>query len=149
MKTLFLAWQDQVGTRAWYPIGRLDADQERSNYRFGYTRGAEIAHEQAGLEPLDSFPDFHRSYESSELFPLFRNRIISSERQDFQEYCVGSIVPRSGRPTGYFWLSTGGERQTTISKFFQELNGTGTTAFDAVSFCTAGGMSTKPRKRNS
>ena len=27
-KTLFLAWQDTAATRAWYPIGRLDADSE-------------------------------------------------------------------------------------------------------------------------
>ena len=45
-----------------------------------------MAHKNAGLEPLDSFPDFHKLYEASELFPLFRNRIVDAERKDFKEY---------------------------------------------------------------
>ena len=86
MRTLFLAWQDKAATRAWYPIGRLDADAERSNFQFRYTCGAEMARNNAGLEPLDSFPDFHKIYTSSDLFPLFRNRILGEGREDFKEY---------------------------------------------------------------
>src|SRR5260370_19464599 len=85
MKTLFLAWQDTTATRAWFPIGRLDANMEGADFRFGYTYGAKMAHDQAGMEPLDSFPDFTEIYESSELFPLFRNRILGVERKDFKE----------------------------------------------------------------
>jgi len=33
-KTLFLAWQDKRLTRAWFPIGRLDAPADRRLYRF-------------------------------------------------------------------------------------------------------------------
>ena len=29
-RTLFLAWQDKAQSRRWFPIGRLDADIERS-----------------------------------------------------------------------------------------------------------------------
>ena len=86
MKTLFLAWQDHAATRAWYPIGRLDADLGKSRYQFGYTHGAELANKRAGLKPLDAFPDFRGVYQSGELFPLFRNRILGEDRKDFQEY---------------------------------------------------------------
>lgn len=54
------------------------ADVPARHYVFGYTRGAERAEREAGLRPLESFPDFHRRYESAELFPLFRNRILSN-----------------------------------------------------------------------
>ena len=33
MRTLFLAWQATTD-RAWFPIGRLEADTEHSLYRF-------------------------------------------------------------------------------------------------------------------
>ena len=49
MNTLFLAWQDTGSSRAWFPIGRLDADLPHSRYTFGYTRGAERAAAEAGL----------------------------------------------------------------------------------------------------
>lgn len=95
MKTLFLAWQDQTKTRAWYPIGRLDADPAAQIFRFAYLHGAKTAQEQAGLEPLDSFPDFHQKYEDCELFPLFKNRLMDQSRGDFAEY-----ISRLGLPPG-------------------------------------------------
>ena len=121
MKTLFLGWQDTAATRAWYPIGRLDADVARSRFQFGYTHGAELAHEKAGLEPLDSFPDFLKVYESSELFPLFRNRILDEERRDFKEYLKQlDLSPEHADPLEILAL-TGGERQTDNLEVFPKI----------------------------
>jgi hypothetical protein len=121
MKTLFLAWQDQARTRRWFPIGRLDADPAASRFCFGYTRGAEIAHKAAGLEPLDSFPDFHGHYESSELFPLFRNRVLSEDRKDFAEYLEQlDLEPGDASPLEILAL-TGGERQTDNLEVFPKI----------------------------
>ena len=121
MKTLFLAWQDTSATRAWYPIGRLDADLSTSRFRFGYTRGAEIAHQKSGLEPLDSFPDFRRIYEASELFPLFRNRVLGQERKDFKEYLAQlDLTPEQADPLEILAL-TGGERQTDNLEVFPKI----------------------------
>lgn len=86
MNSLFLAWQDVGPSRAWFPIGRLDADVTANHFVFGYTNGAERAAADAGLQPLESFPDFNRTYESSELFPLFRNRVLSPSREEFTSY---------------------------------------------------------------
>lgn len=92
MKSLFLAWQapkDSDRSRAWFPIGRLDAESsgsEVTSCRFRYTGGAARAHEEVGFEPLVSFPDFGEDYHSEKLFPLFRNRVLSSKRADFPEY---------------------------------------------------------------
>lgn len=121
MKTLFLAWQDTVATRAWYPIGRLDADVPASRYRFGYTHGAEMAHKKAGLEPLDSFPDFRKIYESPELFPLFRNRVLAESRSDFKEHLQQlDLSPERADPLEILAL-TGGERQTDNLEVFPKI----------------------------
>lgn len=89
MKTLFLAWQAPEKSkqpRSWYPVGRLDAEVERSSFRFGYTQGALKARDEAGFVPLFAFPNLREVYESNRLFPLFQNRVLSAKRPDFQEY---------------------------------------------------------------
>ena len=85
-QTLFLAWQDKAWTRGWFPIGRLDVVMQTPLYRFRYIGGAITARQKTGFEPLYDFPDFERSYESSELFPLFKNRVLTARRPDFSEY---------------------------------------------------------------
>jgi len=92
MKSLYLAWQapkDCNRSKAWFPIGRLDAESEDagiSSCRFRYIGGAARAAEEVGFEPLVSFPDFQEDYRSGKLFPLFHNRVISPKRADFAEY---------------------------------------------------------------
>jgi hypothetical protein len=121
MKTLFLAWQDSAATRRWFPIGRLDADVAKSNYRFGYTRGAELAHRDAGLEPLDAFPDFTEVYRSSELFPLFKNRVVTPERTDFAEYLRQLDLEPNADPLEILAV-TGGTRQTDSLEIFPKIH---------------------------
>jgi hypothetical protein len=121
VKTLFVAWQDTARTRAWFPIGRLDADIEKSRFEFIYTQGAEIAQKQAGLEPLDAFPDFHKAYQSSELFPLFRNRVLGENREDFKEYIQQlGLDPKHVNALDILAL-TGGERQTDNLEVFPKI----------------------------
>jgi len=92
MKSLYLAWQapqDSPQSRAWFPIGRLDSREENSGdltYRFRYTQGALTAHTELGFDPLMSFPEFEHDYQSSKLFPLFQNRVLSPKGSDFPEY---------------------------------------------------------------
>lgn len=121
MNSLFLAWQDAGPSRAWFPIGRLDADLVRSNFTFAYTHGAEQAAHEAGLRPLESFPDFHRRYESNELFPLFRNRVMESTRGDFVEYLRQlDLDPRDANPISILAV-TGGKRQTDNLEVFPKI----------------------------
>jgi hypothetical protein len=125
MKTLFLAWQDkrvrgdQVdGTRAWFPIGRLDADPADSHYRFAYTRGVLQAKEKAGFQPLDAFPKFDALYESAELFPLFQNRLISTKREDYAEYLTRlDLSPEHADPFEILAISGGGKQTDNLEVF--------------------------------
>ncbi|MDP1591105.1 MAG: hypothetical protein Q8M07_25345, partial [Prosthecobacter sp.] len=121
MKTLFLAWQAPEPTRAWFPIGRLDAAPEQSYYRFRYTQGAMEANRLTGMAPLMAFPEFHRKYESPELFPLFKNRVISPSRRDFPEYLGWLGLDAEHSDPIALLAVTGGERTTDNLEVFPKV----------------------------
>ena len=110
-KTLFLAWQDHKPSRAWFPVGRLDADVEHSSYRFRYIGGAERARKEAGFPPLIEFPALDQDYQSSELFPLFQNRVRNRARRDFANYLRSLDLTEEADPIEI--LSTNGGRRVT------------------------------------
>lgn len=112
-RTLFLAWQDKARTRKWFPVGQLDVLNCSSLYHFQYTGGAEDAQKETGFMPLYDFPDFHKSYESSELFPLFKNRVLAPGRPDFQAYLKQLALPEQADPVEI--LSVDGGYRTTDS----------------------------------
>lgn len=119
-KSLFLAWQDKRLTRAWFPVGRLDVAEDRSIYRFRYTRGAERARAQAGFAPLLDFPQTNQVYESAELFPLFKNRVISAGRRDFSDYLRLLDLPDTAEPLEILEVA-GGYRATDSFEVFPKI----------------------------
>ncbi len=124
MKSLFLAWQapnDSARSRAWFPVGRLDAEPEAPRYRFRYTGGALKARDDVGFTPLLAFPDFQRDYESVELFPLFKNRVISPKREDFQEYIQWLDLDRGHADPVTILSVSGGERVTDNLEVFPKV----------------------------
>lgn len=124
MSTLFVAWQAPSPTRAWFPIGRLDASVNRHDFVFQYTHGALQAQESAGFSPLLAFPEFGRRYEASELFPLFKNRILEPNRKDFAEYLNWlDLDPAHADPIEILSV-TGGERQTDSLEVFPQVRKT-------------------------
>lgn len=118
-RTLFLAWQDGK-TRRWFPVGQLDVDVEESTYRFRYIVGAKRAKEEAEFPPLLEFPDFREDYRSSELFPLFRNRVIASGRPDRADYLRNLDLPDSADPVEILSVN-GGSRVTDSYEVFPKL----------------------------
>jgi len=128
MKTLFLAWQDTRGkggarapSRAWFPIGRLDAEPGAHLYRFAYTRGVLKAKEQAGFQPLDAFPKLEQVYQSEDLFPLFKNRLISPKREDYREYLERLGLEGEEADPFEILAISGGTRQTDSLEVFPKL----------------------------
>lgn len=124
MKSLFLAWQaptDSAHSRAWFPVGRLDADPTASHYRFRYTGGALSARESVGFLPLLAFPDFDRDYESDRLFPLFQNRVLSPKRTDFQQYIQWLDLDRGNADPISILSVSGGERVTDNLEVFPKV----------------------------
>ena len=119
-KSLFLAWQDKGSRRQWFPIGRLDADLERSAYRFRYTHGAKRAQSQAGFPLLVEFPQLERDYRAPHLFSLFRNRVINRRRPDLRDYLRTLDLTEGADP--FEILSTsGGYRVTDAYEVFPKL----------------------------
>jgi hypothetical protein len=121
MRSLFIAWQTPSASRAWFPIGRLDADISTAEYAFAYTQGAVAAKEKGEFSPLLAFPDMQRRYESRELFPLFKNRVLDPKRKDFAEYVGWLALDPSHRDPIEILSLTGGERQTDSLEVFPKL----------------------------
>lgn len=120
-KTLFLAWQDKKeASRQWFPVGRLDVDVEHSRYRFRYISGAERAEKEAGFPPLIDFPQLNRDYQSSELFPLFRNRVIAPGRADRLDYLRYLDLTENADPVEILSVS-GGSRMTDAYEVFPKI----------------------------
>ena len=73
MTSLFVASRSREANNArWEPVGRLEYDQ--GIYRFSYTRGAQTL---LGFSPLFGMEDLTGVYESAELFPIFKNRLLT------------------------------------------------------------------------
>ncbi|MDE2757067.1 MAG: DNA-binding protein [Acidobacteriota bacterium] len=117
-KTLFLAWQDKAGSRQWFPIGRLDV--RHPFYHFRYTGGAKRAQQEAGFPPLIEFPELEQDYQSSELFPLFSNRVIAAGRPDRSGYLRNLDLPENANPFEILSVN-GGTRVTDSYEVFPKL----------------------------
>ena len=118
MKTLFLAWQDQdkrKKSRPWFPIGRLDI-VEPELYRFRYIVGAKLAE----YIPFVDFPELYGDYHSSELFALFRNRVMAKSRPDRPSYLRSLDLPEDATPFEILSVS-GGTRVTDFYEVFPKL----------------------------
>lgn len=79
-KALFVAWQDPA-SRSWFPVGKLT--HESGVYEFAYTRGATQAE---SFRPFGRMTELDTVYRSTELFPLFSNRILPKSRPEYRDY---------------------------------------------------------------
>ena len=132
-RTLFLAWQANKPSQAWFPVGRLDADVEGSLYRFRYIGGAKRAQEEVGFPLLIDFPDLNEDYQSAELFPLFQNRVMNRTRPDFTDYLDRLDLTEEADPVEI--LSTnGGHRVTDAYEVFPKIEKDDTGGFSCRFF---------------
>lgn len=80
MKYIYIAWQDDK-TREWLPVAKLEKTEK--DYLFSYTQGASRSPNFSGLGRMN---DLGKVYSSKEIFPFFKNRILSKNRPDYQKY---------------------------------------------------------------
>ena len=118
-RAMFLAWQDDRN-RQWFPVGRLDADFEHSNFRFRYTGGAERAQQEVGFPLVLDFPSLRQDYRSSEFFPLFKNRVMARGRPDFAEYLKTLDLGEQADPVEIMSVD-GGYRVTDAFEVFPKI----------------------------
>ena len=75
---LFLSWKTPNQQRV--PIGQLE--YKNGYYLFQYTKGAL----KDNFRPFDGMKYVDRVYESKELFPFFKNRLLQKSRPEYQDY---------------------------------------------------------------
>lgn len=115
MKTLFLAWQDPK-TRLWFPIGKLNYDGEY--YQFIYTQGAKKAQAESQFQPLISFPNLDKIYQSPALFPLFSNRLMPRSRPSYKNYIEWLNIPENEDEPITILARSGGQKATDTFEMF-------------------------------
>lgn len=114
-KTLFLAWQDP-DSRLWFPIGRLTFEDDK--YHFVYLQGAIEAQKQCKFEPLLSFPELSKHYTSTELFPIFSNRLMPRSRPDYPKFIKWLNLPEDEEDPIALLARSGGRRETDTLTVF-------------------------------
>lgn len=78
--SVYVAWQ-APDTRDWHVVGNL---QERnSGYVFKYTKGAL---KSSKFTKFSGMTDVHETYVSEDLFPLFKNRLLSPRRPEYPRF---------------------------------------------------------------
>ena len=75
---LFVSWKNPNQQRV--PIGHLEFKE--GYYSFQYTKGAL----RDNFRPFDGMKHIDRVYESKELFPFFKNRLLQKSRPEYQDY---------------------------------------------------------------
>jgi hypothetical protein len=113
MNTLYLAWRQP--DHRWWPVGCLS--REGSEYLFIYTHGARSA-EEAGFRPLSSFPDFDEVYASTQLFPMFQNRVLPRSRPDYEDFIEWLDLERGEADPLVILARSGGQRETDTFEVF-------------------------------
>jgi len=109
---LILSWKNTT-THMWVPVGRLKF--QNNHYFFQYTKGTENLKE---FKTFDKMTDRNKVYESEELFPLFKNRLLQKSRPEYSEYLDWlDIKELTMHPMEELAL-TGGVRATDSLKLF-------------------------------
>lgn len=114
MNSLFVAWRpDYPDQSGWRPIGCLEF--EAPVYRFYYTRGAE----NPDFTPLWGMDDLNQVYESTELFPVFDNRLLKKSRAEYLDFLQWSGFAHETPPDPIAILAVSeGRRQTDRIEVF-------------------------------
>jgi len=114
-QALFVAWRTRdPNIPAWGPVGRLEFDGDF--YRFSYTQGARSL---PGFQPFQQMDNLDEVYESTELFPLFVNRLLSERRPEYEAYLRWSGFGHDNPPNPLAILAvTEGQRQTDAIEVF-------------------------------
>jgi len=110
---LLVAWQHPQ-SRIIAPVGRLE--QQGDRYTFRYLRRAS---EVEDFRPFIGFPELARSYVSSQLFPLFRQRVMDPKRRDYIRYLETLGLGEDAAPMEVLGRS-GGVRQGDAIMLFPE-----------------------------
>jgi hypothetical protein len=98
---LLVAWQNPQ-TRCITPVGVLE--QHSGGYSFAYLRKSL---DVPGFRPFLGFDNLDARYESRELFPLFRQRLMDEKRPDYRTYLTVLGLSEGAQPLTILGRSEG------------------------------------------
>ncbi len=114
-KPVFTAWQ-APDTRDWHVVGKLT--ERDAQYVFNYTKGA-IA--SPTFLSFSGMKDLSKTYISNDLFPLFRNRVLSPRRPEYPQFINWlGLTAEEALPVNILGRS-GGRRETDNLQLFNRL----------------------------
>lgn len=112
MKIIYIAWRNPV-EKSWLPVGRLTFTD--GVYYFVYTRGALRSKD---FIPFGRMRKLNEVYKSTELFPLFSNRLLSKSRPEYKDF-LHWLKLRENEATPLALLAlTEGKRETDSLEIF-------------------------------
>lgn len=125
---MYLAWRDP-DTTDWRVVGQLS--EQDGSYFFGYTKGALCSNK---FQTFDGMQDLHKRYESRELFPMFKNRILPKNRPEYPEFLQWlGLREEDATPISILGRS-GGLRGTDQLQLFKRLEFRDDGSFEAYFF---------------
>jgi len=140
--SVYLAWQDP-SSREWHVVGLLSESSE--GYVFNYTNGAKNS---VRFIPFSGMSELDKTYISKELFPFFKNRLLSPKRPEYPRF-IQWLKLDSGQATPINVLGRSGAMRTTdqlqmFKKIYVQDNG----EFEHIFFAHGlGHLSSSAQKR--
>lgn len=115
-KSVYVAWQSPE-TRSWHVVGNL---QERSNgYVFKYTKGSCVSDKFTKFSGME---DINKTYVSEELFPLFKNRLLSPKRPEYPRFMNWLGLSDEEQNPIEILARSGGSRSTDQLQMFKKFD---------------------------
>lgn len=138
--SVYLAWQSPE-SRDWHVVGALF--ETNRGYEFRYTKGALVSDK---FVPFSGMDDLYKSYISEELFPLFRNRILSNKRPEYPKFIKWLGLEQEGITPVDILARSGAQRGTDQLQMFQKISVSETGDYEHYFF--AHGLSHLTRSAN-
>lgn len=114
--SLVLVWRNPVD-RTWVPVGKLK--YQNNEYVFNYTKGARQAHKVSNFVPFGNMIEFGQTYNSKELFPIFKNRVLQKSRPEYKDYLTWLDITEETATPLLELARSGGIRATDSLQLFQ------------------------------
>jgi hypothetical protein len=112
---VYIAWQ-APDTHEWHVVGSL---QERNaGYVFNYTKGVLAS---AMFTRFSGMNDIYETYVSEELFPLFKNRLLSSRRPEYPRFIKWLGLDEKNAQPIEILARSGGKRSTDQLQMFKKI----------------------------
>lgn len=124
----FLAWQ-APDTKDWHVVGELEARADA--YAFRYTKGA-LSSEK--FIPFSGMEQLEKTYISRDLFPLFKNRLLSSKRPEYPKFLSWLGLDQSQADPVKVLGRSGAARATDKLQMFTKISTDATGNFEHIFF---------------